>query len=154
MFEIMNNNINNKKLLCSIFISILLVSLNIINFAFGSNAKFNNNTIINSNDNIDKNINFDKGNVTKSNIINNNRVNVGPDLRVYEGDLISITGLIANAISLPAQSVIYSWNQIEGPKINLADEEKQDKNLKFIAPNRPNDTKYVFEFKCHTKKIF
>ena len=59
-------------------------------------------------------------------------VNVGPDLTVSEGDLISITGLIANAISLPAQSVIYSWNQIEGPKINLADEEKQVKNLKFI----------------------
>ena len=66
MIEIMKNNSNNKKLLCSIFISILLVSLNTINFAFGSNTKFNNNTLINSNDNIDKNINFDKGNVTKS----------------------------------------------------------------------------------------
>ena len=152
MFEIMNNDSNNKKILCSFFISILLVSLNIINFAFCSNTKFNNNTLINSNDNIDKNINFDKGNVTKSNIINNNRVNVGPDLRVYEGDIISITGLIANAISLPAQSVIYSWKQIEGPKINLADEEKQNKNLKFIAPNRPNDTKYVFELNAIQKK--
>ena len=152
MFEIMNNDSNNKKILCSFFISILLVSLNIINFAFCSNTKFNNNTIINSNDNTDKNINFDKGNVTKSNIINNNRVNVGPDLRVSEGDLISITGLIANAISLPAQSVIYSWKQIEGPKINLADEEKQNKNLKFIAPNRPNDTKYVFELNAIQKK--
>jgi hypothetical protein len=151
MLEIMNNNSNNKKILCSFFISILLVSLNIINFAFGSNTKFNNNTLINSNDNSDKNINFDKGNVTKSNI-NNNRVNVGPDLRVYEGDLISVNGLIANAISLPAQSVIYSWKQIEGPKINLADEEKQNKNLKFIAPNRPNDTKYVFELNAVQKK--
>jgi hypothetical protein len=147
-----NNNSNNKKLLCSIFISILLVSLNIINFAFGSNAELNNNTLINSHDNIDKNISFDKENVTKSNINNNNRVNVGPDLRVYEGDLISINGLIANAISLPAQSVIYSWKQIEGPKINLADEEKQNKNLKFIAPNRPNDTKYVFELNAIQKK--
>ena len=153
MLDIMNNNnSNNKKLLCSNFISILLVSLNIINFAFGSNAELNNNNIINSNDNIDKNISFDKENVTKSNIINNNQVNVGPDLRVYEGDLISINGLIANAISLPAQSVIYSWKQIEGPKINLADEEKQNKNLKFIAPNRPNDTKYVFELNAIQKK--
>lgn len=153
MLDIMNNNnSNNKKLLCSIFISILLVSLNIINFAFGSNAELNNNNIINSNDNIDKNISFDKENVTKSNIFNNNRVNVGPDLRVYEGDLISINGLIANAISLPAQSVIYSWKQIDGPKINLADEEKQNKNLKFIAPNRPNDTKYVFELNAIQKK--
>jgi hypothetical protein len=152
MFKIMNNNSNNKKILCFFFISLLLVSLNIINFAFGSNAEFHNNTIINSNDNIDKNINFNKGNVTQSNIINNNRVNVGPDLRVYEGDLISITGLIANAISLPAQSVVYSWKQIEGPKINLADEEKQNKNLKFIAPNRPNDTKYVFELNAIQKK--
>jgi hypothetical protein len=152
MFEIMNNNSNNKKILCFLILSLLLVSLNIINFAFGSNITFNNNTIINSNDNIDKNINFDKGNVTKSNIINNNRVNVGPDLRVYEGDLISINGLIANAISLPAQSVVYSWKQIEGPKIDLADEEKQNKNLKFIAPNRPNDTKYVFELNAIQKK--
>ena len=153
MLDIMNNNnSNNKKLICSIFISILLVSLNIINFAFGSNAELNNNTIINSNDNIDKNISFDKGNVTKSNNINNNRVSVGPDLRVYEGDLISINGLIANALSLPAQSVIYSWKQIEGPKINLADEEKQNKNLKFITPNRPNDTKYVFELNAIQKK--
>jgi hypothetical protein len=148
----MNNNSNNKKILCFLILSLLLVSLNIINFAFGSNITLNNNTIINSNDNIDKNINFDKGNVTKSNIINNNRVNVGPDLKVYEGDLISINGLIANAISLPAQSVVYSWKQIEGPKIDLADEEKQNKNLKFIAPNRPNDTKYVFELNAIQKK--
>jgi hypothetical protein len=152
MFEIMNNNSNNKKILCFLILSLLLVSLNIINFALSSNAEFNNNTVINSNDNIDKNINFDKGNVTKSNIINNNRVNVGPDLKVYEGDLISINGLIANAISLPAQSVVYSWKQIEGPKIDLADEEKQNKNLKFIAPNRPNDTKYVFELNAIQKK--
>ena len=148
----MNNNSNKKKLLCSICISIFLVSINIINFAFGSNAELNNNTIINSNDGIDKNINFDKGNVTNSNNINSNRVYVGPDLRVYEGDLISINGLIGNAISLPAQSVSYSWKQNEGPKINLADEEKQNKNLKFIAPNRPNDTKYVFELNAIQKK--
>jgi hypothetical protein len=152
MLDNINNIGNNKKLLCSIFISLLLISLSTINFAFGSKTEFNNKTIINNNNNnFDKNINFDKRNVTKSNI-NNNLVNVGQDLRVYEGDLISINGLIANAISIPAQSVIYSWNQIEGPKIDLTDEEKQNKNLKFIAPNRPNDTKYVFELNAIQKK--
>src|SRR5688500_8163241 len=151
MLDNINNNSNNKPLLCSIFISILLISLYAINFAFGSNTALNNNTIANNNENIDKNINFDKTNLTKSNT-HNNLVNVGPDLRVYEGDLISIAGLIANAISLPAESVIYSWKQIEGPKINLADEEKQIKNLKFIAPNRPNDSEYVFELNAIQKK--
>ena len=147
MLDNINNNGNNKKILYSISISILLISLNTINLAFGLNEEINNNTVINNKNNIDKNIN---SNITKSNI-NNNLVNIGADRRVYEGDLISITGLIANAISLPAHSVIYSWNQTEGPKIDLSDEEKQNKNLKFIAPNRPNDTKYVFELNAIQK---
>ena len=69
-------------------------------------------------------------------------------MTVFEGNLITLKTLIANAIALPSQSVIYSWNQVDGPKINLAEEEKQNKNLQFIAPNRPNDSKYVFELKA------
>ena len=90
-------------------------------------------------------------NVTNADNSGNNRVNVGPDLTVFEGDLITLKTFIANAIALPSQSVIYSWNQVDGPKINLAEEEKQNKNLQFIAPNRPNDSKYVFELKAIQK---
>lgn len=111
-----------------------LIQMNII---LASNTQINNDTIPN--------------NVTNANNIGNNRVNVGPDLTVFEGDLVSLKALIVNAISLPSQSVIYSWNQVEGPKINLAEEEKQNKNLQFIAPNRPNDSKYVFELKAIQK---
>ena len=109
-----------------------------MNIILASNTQINNNTIPN--------------NVTNVNNSGNNRVNVGPDLTVFEGDLVSLTALIFNAISLPSQSVIYSWNQVEGPKINLVEEEKQNKNLQFIAPNRPNDSKYVFELKAIQKK--
>jgi hypothetical protein len=108
-----------------------------MNIILASNTQINNNTI--------------PINVTNANNIENNRVNVGPDLTVFEGDLVSLKALIVNAISLPSQSVIYSWNQVEGPKINLAEEEKQNKNLQFIAPNRPNDSKYVFELKAIQK---
>ena len=124
-------------LLCSIFAFILLTSLIQMNIILASTPQINNNTILN--------------NVTNADNSENNRVNVGPDLTVFEGDLITLKTLIANAISLPSQSVIYSWNQIEGPKINLAEEEKQNKNLQFIAPNRPNDSKYVFELKAIQK---
>ena len=108
-----------------------------MNIILASNTQINNNTIPN--------------NVTNVNNIGNNRVNVGPDLTVFEGDLVSLKALIVNAISLPSQSVVYSWNQVEGPKINLVEEEKQNKNLQFIAPNRPNDSKYAFELKAIQK---
>ncbi len=42
--------------------------------------------------------------------------------------------------------------KLKCPKINLVEEEKQNKNLQFIAPNRPNDSKYVFELKAIQKK--
>ena len=50
------------------------------------------------------------------------------------------------------QILLYSWNQIEGPKINLTEEDKRNKILKFIAPNYPVDTKYAFEVKVVQKK--
>lgn len=127
-----------KLLLCSLFAFILLTSLIQMNVILASIPQINNNTILNNN-------------VTNADNSGNNRVNVGPDLTVFEGDLITLKTLIANAISLPSQSVIYSWNQVDGPKINLAEEEKQNKNLQFIAPNRPNDSKYVFELKAIQK---
>jgi hypothetical protein len=128
---------HTKLLICSIFAFILLTSLIQMNVILASNPQINNNTILN--------------NVTNANNIGNHRVSVGPDLTVFEGDLITLKTLIANAISLPSQSVIYSWNQVDGPKINLLEEEKQNKNLQFIAPNRPNDSKYVFELKAILK---
>jgi hypothetical protein len=132
-----NKSTNLLLLLCSIFAFILLTSLIQMNVILASIPQINNNTILN--------------NVTNADNSGNNRVNVGPDLTVFEGDLITLKTLIANAISLPSQSVIYSWNQVDGPKINLAEEEKQNKNLQFIAPNRPNDSKYVFELKAIQK---
>ena len=50
------------------------------------------------------------------------------------------------------QILLYSQNQIEGPKINLTEEDKRNKILKFIAPNYPVDTKYAFEVKVVQKK--
>jgi hypothetical protein len=131
-----------------------------VNTVLASNTQINNNTLANSNNNNGNNNNssssssnviIDKRNVTNADNIKNNRVSIGPDLHVFEGDIVSLRALIVNAISLPSQSVIYSWNQVEGPKINLAEEEKQNKNLQFIAPNRPNDSKYVFELKVIQK---
>ena len=121
-----------------------MISLIQMNIILASNTQINNNTITNGNKN-NNNVIINENNGTNADNIKNNLVSVGPDLTVFEGDLVSLRALIVNAISLPSQSVIYSWNQIEGPKINLAEEEKQNKNLQFIAPNRPNDSKYVFE---------
>jgi hypothetical protein len=155
-----NKNEKYHKLLCSIFVFILLISLIQVNTVLASNTQINNNTLANSNNNNGNNNNssssssnviIDKRNVTNADNIKNNRVSIGPDLHVFEGDIVSLRALIVNAISLPSQSVIYSWNQVEGPKINLAEEEKQNKNLQFIAPNRPNDSKYVFELKVIQK---
>ena len=46
---------------------------------------------------------------------------------------------------------MHSWNQLEGLKINLG-EDKKSKILIFSAPNRPTDTKLVFELKVTQKK--
>jgi hypothetical protein len=72
-------------------------------------------------------------------------------LTVFEGEPIHLQPLIANAIAIPANSLMYSWNQIEGPKINIAEESKKNKILNFMAPNRPTDTKYAFELKVIQK---
>lgn len=151
------NNTNEKYyiLLCSFFVFILLISLNQMSIILASNTQINNNTLANNNNNNNNNsssnVIIDQKNETNADNIKNNRVSIGPDLNVFEGDIISLRAFIVNAISLPSQSVIYSWNQVDGPKINLAEEEKQNKNLQFIAPNRPNDSKYVFELKAIQK---
>jgi hypothetical protein len=82
----------------------------------------------------------------------NNRVSLGADQTVTEGTNVTIGGIIAGAIGMPKGSVIYNWKQIEGPKIYLTEEDKQQKVLRFVAPNRPNDTKYVFELSALQKK--
>jgi hypothetical protein len=45
---------------------------------------------------------------------------------------------------------VHSWNQLEGLKIKLG--EAKSKILIFSAPNRPTDTKHVFELKVTQKK--
>lgn len=84
--------------------------------------------------------------------ISNFKVNVGPDLNLIEGSLVSLSGEIPNIISTPEESVVYSWKQLEGPKIEINETEKNKQSLTFIAPNRPNDTKYVFELSAIQKK--
>ena len=151
------DNTNEKYyiLLCSFFVFILLISLNQMSIILASNTQINNNTLANNNNNNNNksssNVIIDKKNETNADNIKNNRVSIGPDLNVFEGDIISLRAFIVNAISLPSQSVIYLWNQVEGPKINLEEEEKQNKTLQFIAPNRPTDSKYVFELKAIQK---
>ena len=149
-----NTNEKYYRLLCSFFVFILLISLHQMSNILASNTQIDNNTLANSNNNNNNsssNVIIDKKNETNADNIKNNRVSIGPDLNVFEGDIISLRAFIVNAISLPSQSVIYLWNQVEGPKINLEEEEKQNKTLQFIAPNRPTDSKYVFELKAIQK---
>jgi hypothetical protein len=143
-------------MICYFSISILIYStiLNIQN----NNAIFSstNETLENNIVNITKknmNNSIDNGNNTSENIskINKNRVSLGPDRDAMEGTVISIKGIISNAIAIPAQSVIYSWKQLAGPKIELEENEAQKSTLIFMAPNRPNDTKYTFELNAIQK---
>jgi hypothetical protein len=142
-------------MICYFSISILIYStiLNIQN----NNAIFSstNETLENNIVNITKNNmnnSIDNGNNTSENIsINKNRVSLGPDRQAIEGTVISIKGIISNAIAIPAQSVIYSWKQLAGPKIELEENEAQKSTLIFMAPNRPNDTKYTFELNAIQK---
>ena len=105
--------------------------------------KYTNNIVkIQAKDNLSlKNISFD-----------NDRVSLGVDQTVTEGTNVTIGGIIAGAIGMPKGSVTYNWKQIEGPKIYLTEEDKQHKVLRFVAPNRPNDTKYAFELNALQKK--
>ena len=145
-----------KIMICYFSISILIYStiLNIQN----NNAIFSstNETLENNIVNITKknmNNSIDNGNNTSENIskINKNRVSLGPDRDAMEGTVISIKGIISNSIAIPAQSVIYSWKQLAGPKIELEENEAQKSTLIFMAPNRPNDTKYTFELNAIQK---
>jgi hypothetical protein len=148
---------NYKKLLCAISVIAVVVIIIQLDEAFSSNFVENTNTIVeeeenNANPNVNMNINnqtqttsLSKDNNNENNNNNNDRFTIGSDLTVFEGEPISLKPLIANAIALPAKSLTYSWNQIEGPKINLPNEAKINKFLEFMAPNRPSDTKYAFE---------
>lgn len=141
--------INNKKLLCALSVIALVVIIIQLNLAFGSNLEGNDNSssVLENNQEIDK----QKNQTNSINTNTNNRVIAGLDITVYEGEPISLKPIISNAIALPAKSLIYSWNQIEGPKINLAEEDKKNKILNFIAPNLPSDTRYVFEVRVVQK---
>jgi hypothetical protein len=153
---------NYKKLLCAISVIAVIVIIIQLEEAFSSNLVVENtNTIVEEKEEEEDNANLNnemaiknqtqttslsKDNNNENNNNNNNdRFTIGSDLTVFEGEPISLKPLIANAIALPAKSLIYSWNQIEGPKINLPDEAKINKFLEFMAPNRPSDTKYAFE---------
>ena len=83
---------------------------------------------------------------------NDGGLTLGPDRTVNEGTNITLSGIIKGAISIPSNSVTYSWKQIDGPKLDLKEEDKQKKVLRFVAPNLPNDTKYSFELNAIQKK--
>jgi hypothetical protein len=158
---------NYKKLLCAISVIAVVVIIIQLDEAFSSNLVVENtNTIVEekeeeeNNANLDVNMNINNQTQTTSSLSkdnnnennnNNDRFTIGSDLTVFEGEPISLKPLITNAIALPAKSLIYSWNQIEGPKINLPDEAKINKFLEFMAPNRPSDTRYAFELKVVQK---
>lgn len=138
----------------SISILIYLTILNIQNnnaISSSTNETLENNIVNITKNNMNNSI--DNGNNTSENIsnINKNRVSLGPDRHAVEGTVISIKGIISNAIAIPAQSVIYSWKQLDGPKIELEENETQKNTLYFMAPNRPNDTKYTFELNAIQK---
>ncbi|HJU58619.1 MAG TPA: hypothetical protein VJ583_02625 [Nitrososphaeraceae archaeon] len=127
-------NINNKKLLCALSAIALVVIIIQLNDAFGSNSNLegNDDSMVEEikNNNLDNKVKNLKQNQTKSmNINTNNQFITGSDITVYEGEPISLKPLITNAIALPVHSLIYFWNQIEGPKINLAEE---DKKIRFL----------------------
>ena len=148
---------NNKKLLFALSAIALVVIIIQLNVAFGSNSNLeaNDNYIVeeNKNNNLDNNLEKVKQSQNNSmNINTHNRVNAVSDITVYEGEPVSLKPLISNAIALPANSLLYFWNQIEGPKVNLAEQDKKNKILNFIAPNLPNDTRYTFEVKVVQKK--
>jgi hypothetical protein len=123
-------NINNKKLLCALSAIALVVIIIQLNDAFGSNSNLegNDDSMVEEikNNNLDNKVKNLKQNQTNSMDINtNSQFITGSDITVYEGEPISLKPLITNAIALPVHSLIYFWNQIEGPKINLAEEEKK-----------------------------
>jgi hypothetical protein len=159
------HTITNNKLFYAILFTLsllLLVPVIQVEIALGSNLQItttNNSKIVNDDDNVSTNnslkiqsnkniINYDKNNDSPD----NNRLSLGPDRTVDEGTNLTLVGIISNAISIPANSVVYSWKQIDGPKIDLKEEDKQKKILRFAAPNRPNDTKYIFELNAIQKK--
>jgi hypothetical protein len=148
-------DINNKKLLFALSLIALVVIIIQLDVAFGSNLEGNNISMVENTNNLDNNkleIDDKQNQTTNSININTNiRVTAKSDITVNEGELINLKPVISNAIALPAKSLLYSWNQIEGPKINLTEEAKKNKILKFIAPNQPSDTKYAFEVKVVQK---
>ena len=158
------HTITNTKLFYAILFTLsvlLLVPAIQVEIALGSNLQItttNKSKIVNDYDNASTNnslkIQYNKNiiNYPHDNTPNDNRLSLGPDRTVNEGTNLTLVGIISNAISIPANSVIYSWKQIDGPKIDLKEEDKQQKILRFAAPNRPNDTKYVFELNAIQKK--
>lgn len=99
---------NYKKLLCALSVITLVVIIIQLNDAFGSNIELSNNPIVENKANLDEN-NLEMNNnqnLTSSiniNINKNDWVTVGSDIKVFEGQLISLNPLIANAISLSSK---------------------------------------------------
>jgi hypothetical protein len=149
--------IDNKKLIFALSFIALVVIIIQLNVAFGSNLEGNNISMVENNDNnLDNNkleeIDDKQDQTTNSMNINSNiQVTAKSNITLYEGEPITLKPAVSNAIALPAKSLLYSWNQIEGPKINLTEEDKKNKILNFIAPNYPSDTKYGFEVKVVQK---
>ncbi len=148
--------ITNKLSYAILFMILLIGSTIQVEIALSSNIPIttNNTTIVNDNTNTNNSLKIQYKNSVNyhNNITDDNRLSLGPDRMVPEGTNLTLGGIISGAISIPANSVIYSWKQLDGPKLDLKEEDKQQKILRFVAPNRPNDTKYVFELNAIQKK--
>ena len=149
--------IDNKKLIFALSLIALVVIIIQLNVALGSNLEENNISMVENNNNLDNNkleIDDKQKKTTNSMNINSNiQLTAKSNITVYEGEPITLKPAVSNAIALPAKSLLYSWNQIEGPKINLTEEDKKNKVLNFIAPNYPSDTKYGFEVTVVQKNL-
>ena len=69
--------------------------------------------------------------------------NAGPDKTVLEGTIITLNGSSNNNKSNNvASTASYLWRQTDGPAVILND--NNTAHPTFVAPNYPNDTKYIF----------
>lgn len=97
---------------------------------------------------------YDNKDIYAIETINNNTdinkllVKADPDIiTVYEGDLVILNATVYNEKmkNISKDLLNYSWKQVGGPSITVLEDKNNTKSLYFVAPNRSNDTKYIFE---------
>jgi hypothetical protein len=136
----------------TVFPCVIVFSLIVLIFFQPTNVY---NLEANDNQTADLKISNDSVKITKSKMenelanklppTNEIKVSAGQDMVVLEGDIVTLNGSIANSMPIAEQSLHYLWKQSEGPKIDLLQNADGNKSVNFIAPNRPNDTQYVFD---------